>query len=134
MKISLLCYPSEDERNHCPLLGNSGRSEFLNIPPLRPGCRHAKARNHKEHRWQKCSVEQLADWRGNDGEGQVEHALAGVVRADKIAEHALFRQRVFYQASKVAVTAVLLQPGEEEKRGANSELSPLYGPACSRIL
>lgn len=102
--------PLEYKWNHCPSRRNLVCSKLFSIPPARAQGSCTQIRQHKDGAAKSRPVEESTLRRRNKGNGDVDEALAGVVRTDEKLKQALVGQTVLLQRSQLGVALMLLRP------------------------
>lgn len=103
---------SEDERYHVPPRRDGLASELTLVPLSSSPSRDSEINRHEYQRTQKGSVVPAAFRGCGHHQRGVDEAFAGVMRGYEEAKHASVGQRIFLQPSKMAVTPILICPGE----------------------
>ncbi len=103
--------PLEYKWNHRPSRRNLVCSKLFSIPPARAQGSRTQIRQHKDGAAGNRPVEESVLRRRNKCNGEVDDALAGVVRADEELKQALIGQSVLLQRRQLGMALMLLRPG-----------------------
>lgn len=100
--------------NHTPFFSHLICTKLISIPLLGTVCRRAEISHDKSEPTQDGHVERLSRRRCHVRNGKIYGALACIMWADNILEHALTRQRVLFQTGQMSMTLILLDPSSKE--------------------